>query len=769
MPCVSSRPASNPRRAIPAVEHLLREPDAEPLLRRWRRERVVEAVRDVLAEVRTALADGTPVPDAPAILGRVLGRLEERAAPRMGRVINATGVVLHTNLGRASLAEAAVEALVIAARGAVNLEVDLPSGRRGNRDDLVATDLCALTGAEAALVVNNCAAAVLLVVNSLALGREVVVSRGELVEIGGSFRMPEVMARSGARLREVGTTNRTHPDDYRAALGPDTALLMKVHTSNYRVVGFTAAVDLGALVAIGREAGVPVVEDLGAGALVDLSQWGLPREPVVGERVAAGADLVTFSGDKLLGGPAGRDRRRPSRPDRAAGGESDAARAPTRQADARGARRDAAALPRGPGPSGGATHAPLARAADGRDGRRRRCRGAAARGAPGRRLPRHARRERRRGRQRIRPDGAAREPGAGGGAPDGLRRRHRHAASGAGVRPSSVGSATTACCSICAASCGRRTWTSTSTDAVRPRHRRPHRPRQDRARARAHRAGHRPPEGGEGAWHLDRPRLRVPRPSGRRAGRRRRRARSRALHPQHARRRARHRLRAASRSPPTTASCRRPRSTSTSCTCSAYAVASSRSRRSIWSTPRASPRCARRSRSSLLDTTLEGAPILPVSTVTGTGLDALRAAIATPAGGARRSCGSRAVPAPRRPRLRHPWARRGGDRHRRCRCGGGRATRCASCPDARPRASGASRCTGSGPPARREGSGSRSTWRASSAAISAVATSSVIPASSGRPGGSTPGSRCGPARTTRSRATAACGSTSAPPRCWAGW
>jgi L-seryl-tRNA(Ser) seleniumtransferase len=299
----SSRPGSPAHRAIPSVERLLRAPEADRLLARWRHERVVDTIRLVLRDVRHALDAGGTVPADEVLLARAEARLAAAAAPRLTRVVNATGVVLHTNLGRAPLAEPAVEAVVLAARGAVNLELDLATGRRGNRDALVEDDLRALTGAEAALVVNNNAAAVLLAVAALAAGREVVVSRGELVEIGGSFRMPEVMALGGARLREVGTTNRTHADDYRRAVGPETGLLAKAHTSNYRIVGFTAAVALSELVAIGRAAGVPVLDDLGSGALLDLAAYGLPREPLVREHVAAGADVVTFSGDKLLGGP----------------------------------------------------------------------------------------------------------------------------------------------------------------------------------------------------------------------------------------------------------------------------------------------------------------------------------------------------------------------------------------------------------------------------------------------------------------------------------
>jgi L-seryl-tRNA(Ser) seleniumtransferase len=290
---------------IPSIDKLLATGWAQSLLARNARAFVVAALRracDALRDdIRAGRAGADPI-DA-AIERRVTAEVARADEKRPVEVVNATGVVLHTNLGRALLPDEAIEALSQVAGKSAALEFDLATGGRGDRDDAVEEDLRALTGAEAATVVNNNAAAVLLALNTLAEGREVVVSRGELVEIGGSFRIPEVMAKSGAALREVGTTNRTHLADYVAAIGPRTAALLKVHTSNYRVVGFTAAVSLGELVAVGRERAILVIEDLGSGALVDVSELGLPKEPVVAERIALGADVVTFSGDKLLGGP----------------------------------------------------------------------------------------------------------------------------------------------------------------------------------------------------------------------------------------------------------------------------------------------------------------------------------------------------------------------------------------------------------------------------------------------------------------------------------
>jgi L-seryl-tRNA(Ser) seleniumtransferase len=292
-------------RALPSVDRLLGSVEAAPLLARMARPLVADALRAVLDERRTALRSRQPSRpcDAATLIAEAAARLERFNEPWPTPVVNATGVLLHTNLGRAPLPEPVIAAIVAAARGSIALEYDLALGRRGERDELVEEDLSALTGAPAATVVNNNAAALVLVLNTLAEGREAIVSRGELIEIGGSFRLPQILAKSGACLREVGTTNRTHVDDYREAIGAATAVLLKVHTSNYRIVGFTSAVELAELVALGRAHGVPVVEDLGSGALVDLSRFGLPKEPVVAERIAAGVDAVTFSGDKLLGGP----------------------------------------------------------------------------------------------------------------------------------------------------------------------------------------------------------------------------------------------------------------------------------------------------------------------------------------------------------------------------------------------------------------------------------------------------------------------------------
>lgn len=294
-------------RELPAVGRVLAHPACERLLTRFNREFVVQACRDVLDELRSAMRDGrAPGPaalDVAAIVTRIEARVSAPSARGLERVVNATGTVLHTNLGRALLPQAAIDALLVAAAHPVTLEYDLARGERGRREQAIEALLLALTGAEAATAVNNNAAAVLLALNTIASGRDVIVSRGELIEIGGAFRIPEIMARSGAILREVGTTNRTHLSDYEAAISDRTALLLKVHTSNYRVVGFVADVKLPELVALGRARGIAVMEDLGSGALVDLTRYGLPPEPVVADRVALGADLIAFSGDKVLGGP----------------------------------------------------------------------------------------------------------------------------------------------------------------------------------------------------------------------------------------------------------------------------------------------------------------------------------------------------------------------------------------------------------------------------------------------------------------------------------
>ena len=297
-------PSADIRRQIPKMDKVLVWPLLAPLAASATHHELRDAVREVLDQLRCQLVSGsTPDLSPHHIAHLVADQLRRAQAPSLRRVINGSGIVIHTNLGRSPLPATAETAFKETAWGYSNLEFDLERGERGERYVHVERLLCALTGAEAALVVNNNAAAVLLALSGLANGREVIVSRGELVEIGGSFRIPDVMRQSGATLVEVGTTNRTHPHDYRNAITEQTALLLKVHTSNFAVVGFTAEVQTAEMVQIGRQAGLPTMVDAGSGCLIDLTRFGIPGEATVQEHLKAGADLVTFSGDKLLGGP----------------------------------------------------------------------------------------------------------------------------------------------------------------------------------------------------------------------------------------------------------------------------------------------------------------------------------------------------------------------------------------------------------------------------------------------------------------------------------
>ena len=294
-------------RRLPQTNALLEGEFGRRLTERYSREEVVGALREALGRVRTDLLNGliTAPPNfqGHAFFDELSSDIEAKRRSSLRRVINATGVIIHTNLGRAPLAQEALQAMCEAGETYSNLELDLETGERGSRHVHVEALIRELTGAEAAAVVNNCAAAVVVSLMALAQGRDVIASRGELIEIGGGFRMPDVIAQSGARLREVGTTNKTRLKDYERAIGPETAILLKSHCSNYRIVGFTAAPARRDLAALARDRGLTLMEDLGSGVLIDLSPYGLGDEPVVSEVLHEGVDLVTFSGDKLLGGP----------------------------------------------------------------------------------------------------------------------------------------------------------------------------------------------------------------------------------------------------------------------------------------------------------------------------------------------------------------------------------------------------------------------------------------------------------------------------------
>ncbi len=290
-------------RHLPSVDALLQTPETLALVQTYGRALTIEAIRAALEAVRGEIVHGAPCPEEQALVEQVGQRLERMLRPTLRPVINATGVVIHTNLGRAPLCESAIEAMVAVGRGYSNLEYELDVGQRGSRYVHANDLLCRLTGAESALVVNNNAGAVLLALSALARDREVIISRGQLVEIGGGFRIPDVMRQSGARLVEIGTTNRTHLRDYEQAIGPETCMLMVVHQSNFRLTGFTSSVPARDLVELAHARGLLVFEDLGSGTLLDTQPYGFSEEPTVQSAIAAGVDLVSFSGDKLLGAP----------------------------------------------------------------------------------------------------------------------------------------------------------------------------------------------------------------------------------------------------------------------------------------------------------------------------------------------------------------------------------------------------------------------------------------------------------------------------------
>jgi L-seryl-tRNA(Ser) seleniumtransferase len=293
-------------RQLPSVNDVLALEGIQELARDHARDLIVAAVRAELTDLREQIRQGLAVDGqsaAKVVASRVADRLGQEMQAKLRTVINATGIILHTNLGRSPLAEGAAQAAYEAARGYLNLEVDLDSGKRSSRQLALREWLCRLTGAESATAVNNNAAATVIVLRTVARGKEVVISRGQLIEIGGSFRIPDIMGVSGAILREVGTTNITRLSDYEQAIGPNTGALLQVHTSNYRISGFTKSVPLAELAALGKKYGLPVIDDIGSGALVDLARFGLQGEPMARASIAAGADLVLFSGDKLLGGP----------------------------------------------------------------------------------------------------------------------------------------------------------------------------------------------------------------------------------------------------------------------------------------------------------------------------------------------------------------------------------------------------------------------------------------------------------------------------------